>query len=140
MVKQRQEAKAKEDADTHLSALKSGKSMSTESKHFNLTPTTTGFFKRNDSIPKIGPEREIAKAAFQLTNEIKLPKKVIKGTKGYYVLQFRGRKTAEFEEFNKEKVSIKQRLLQQKKARIFDALLAKIRSESEITIKDEFLE
>lgn len=140
LVKQRQEVKARKDADTHLSALKSGKSMSTESKHFNLTPTTTGFFKRNDSIPKIGPEREIAKAAFQLTNEIKLPEKVIKGTKGYYVIQFRDRKTAAFEEFNKEKVSIKQRLLQQKEARTFDALLAQIRSKSEITIKKEFLE
>jgi len=140
LVKQRQEAKAQKDANTCLSALQSGNSMSTESKHFNLTPTTTGFFKRNDSIPKIGTEREIAKAAFQLTNEIKLPEKVIKGIKGYYVIQFRDRKMPEFEGFNKEKAVIRQRLLQQKKDRTFDALLAQIRSKSEITIKKEFLE
>ena len=140
LVKQRQEAKAQKDANTYLSALKSGNSMSTESRRFNLTPTTTGFFKRNDSIPKIGTEREIAKAAFQLTNEIKLPEKVIKGIKGYYVIKFRDRKMPEFEGFNKEKAVIRQRLLQQKKDRTFDALLAQIRSKSEITIKEEFLE
>jgi len=140
LIKQRQEAKAQKDANTYLSALKSGKSMSTESKHFNLTPTTTGFFKRNDSIPKIGPEREIAKAAFQLTNEIKLPEKVIKGIKGYYVIKFRDRIIPEFEGVNKENAVIRQKLLQQKENRTFDALLAQIRSKSEITIKKEFLE
>ena len=140
LIQEKQEAKAKKDADTYLSALKSGKSMTTESKHFNVTPTTTGFFKRNDSIPKIGFEREVSKAAFQLTPEQKLPEKPIKGTKGYYVFQLKDRKTPEFEEFNTEKASIKQRLLQQKKARTFDALLAQIRSNSEITIKEGFLE
>jgi len=140
LIQEKQEAKAKKDADTYLSALKSGKSMTTESKHFNLTLTTTGFFKRNDSIPKIGFEREVSKAAFQLTPEQKLPEKPIKGTKGYYVFQLKDRKTPEFEKFNTEKASIKQRLLQQKKARTFDALLAQIRSNSEITIKEGFLE
>ena len=140
LIQENQEAKAKKDADTYLSALKSGKSMTTESKHFNVTPTTTGFFKRNDSIPKIGFEREVSKAAFQLTPEQKLPEKPIKGTKGYYVFQFKDRKTPEVEKFNTEKESIKQRLLQQKKARTFDALLAQIRSNSEITIKEGFLE
>ena len=140
LIQEKQEAKAKKDADTYLSALKSGKSMTTESKHFNLTLTTTGFFKRNDSIPKIGFEREVSKAVFQLTPEQKLPEKPIKGTKGYYVFQLKDRKTPEFEKFNTEKASIKQRLLQQKKARTFDALLAQIRSNSEITIKEGFLE
>ena len=140
LIQENQEAKAKKDADTYLSALKSGKSMTTESKHFNVTPTTTGFFKRNDSIPKIGFEREVSKAAFQLTPEQNLPEKPIKGTKGYYVFQFKDRKTPEVEKFNTEKESIKQRLLQQKKARTFDALLAQIRSNSEITIKEGFLE
>jgi peptidyl-prolyl cis-trans isomerase D len=140
LIQENQEAKAKKDADTYLSALKSGKSMTTESKHFNVTPTTTGFFKRNDSIPKIGFEREVSKAAFQLTPEQKLPEKPIKGTKGYYVFQFKDRKTPEVKKFNTEKASIKQRLLQQKKARTFDALLAQIRSNSEITIKEGFLE
>lgn len=140
LIQEKQEEKAKEDANTFLTALKSGKSMTTESKQFNVTPTTTGFFKRNDSIPKIGFDREVSKAAFQLTPEKKLPEKLIKGTKGYYIIQFRDRKAPEFEEVDKEKTSIKQKLLQQKKARVFDAFLAQIKSNSEITIKEGFLE
>lgn len=140
LIQEKQEAKAKKDADAYLAALKSGKSMNTESKHFNLTPKTTGFFKRNNSIPEIGYEREILEAAFKITKEKKLPEKVIKGTKGYYVIKLRDRKMPEFEGFNKEKAAIKQRLLQQKKARTFNELLVQIRSKSKITIKEGFLE
>ena len=140
LVKEKQEEKAKADANSFLTALKSGKSMDTESKHFNLTPTSTGFFKRSDSIPKIGPEREIAEAAFQLTNKKKLAENVIKGAKGYYIIQFNGRKTPEAENFNKEKGDIEKRLLAQKKSRTFDALLTQIRSKSDISIKEGFLE
>jgi peptidyl-prolyl cis-trans isomerase D len=114
--------------------------MTTESKNFKVTPTTTGFFKRDDSIPKVGFEREVSKAAFQLSPEQNLPEKPVKGTKGYYVFQLKDRKTPGLEEFNTEKASIKQRLLQQKKSKTFDALLAQIRSNSEITIKEGFLE
>jgi peptidyl-prolyl cis-trans isomerase D len=140
LIQEKQEEKAKKDADTYLSALKSGKSMTTESKQFNVTPTTTGFFKRDDSIPKIGFEREVFKAAFQLSPEQKLPEKPIKGSRGYYVFQLKDRKTPESEELNTEKASIKQKLLQEKKARTFDALIAQIKSNSEITIKEGFLD
>jgi peptidyl-prolyl cis-trans isomerase D len=140
LVKERQDAKASKDADEFLAALKSGKSMSTESKNYNLTPTTTGFYKRNDSIPKIGSESEISEAAFKLTNENKLSEKVIKGKKGYYVIQFREKKLPEFDEFSKEKAAVTQSLLQQKKSTTFAALLSQIKSQSEITIKEGFLE
>ena len=83
LVQERQDTKAREDANAFLVALKSGKYMNTESKNFNLTPTATGLFKRNDSIPKIGFEREISEAAFKLTNERKLPEKVVKGILEY---------------------------------------------------------
>ena len=140
LIQKKQEAKAKEDATTFLEALKSGKSMNMESKAFNLTPTTTGFFERNDSIPNIGFDREVSKAAFQLSPEKKLPENSIKGAKGYYVIQFRDRKIPETEEIDKEKTTIRQKLLQQKKTRVFDAFLAQIRKNSEITIKEGFLE
>ena len=140
LVEERQDAKASEDANVFLSALKSGKSMDTESNNFNLTPKTTGLFKRNESIPQIGFEGKISEAAFKLTNEKKLPEKVIKGGKGYYVIQFKDRKPPDLAGFNKEKTAIKQRLLQQKKSKVFDALLSQIRSKSDISIKEGFLE
>ena len=140
LVKEKQDQKAKADSETLLAALKSGKTMHTESKNFNLTPKTTGFFKRNDSIPEIGFERDIAEVAFQLTEKNQFPENVLKGSKGYYVIQFKDRKISEPENFTKEKEEIKNRLLTQKQSRIFDALLAQIKSRSEITIKEGFLE
>ena len=140
LIQEKQEAKAKADATTFLTALKNGKSMITESKPFNLSPISTGFFKRNDSIPNIGFDREVSKAAFQLSPEKKFPEELINGVKGYYVIQLRDRKTPEIEEIDKEKPSIRQKLLQQKKTRVFDAFLAQLRSNSDITIKEGFLE
>jgi peptidyl-prolyl cis-trans isomerase D len=139
LIREKQGEKAKVDANSFLAALKSGKSMDAESKHFNLTPTSTGFFKRSDSIPKIGTEREIVETAFQLTNENKLAENIIKGVKGYYIIQFSGRKTPEAENFNKEKEDIEKRLLAQKGSRTFDALLTQIRRKSEISIEEGFL-
>ena len=140
LIKEKQDEKAKADSETFLAALKSGKTMHTESKKFNLTPKTTGFFKRNGSIPEIGSERDIVEIAFQLTNKKQLPENVLKGSKGYYVIQFKERKISDPENFSKEKEEIKNRLLEQKKSSIFDALLAQIKSRSEITIKEGFLD
>ncbi|MBW2604550.1 MAG: SurA N-terminal domain-containing protein [Deltaproteobacteria bacterium] len=140
LIKEKQNEKAKADSETLLAALKSGKTMHTGSKKFNLTPKTTGFFKRNGSIPGIGFERDIAEAVFQLTDKKQLPENVLKGSKGYYVIQFKDRKISDPENFSKEKEEIKNRLLAQKKSGIFDALLAQIKSKSEITIKEGFLE
>jgi peptidyl-prolyl cis-trans isomerase D len=140
LIKETQDEKAKADSETLLAALKSGKTIQTESKKFNLKPETTGFFKRNGSIPKIGFEREIGDVAFELTDKNPFPGHVIKGSKGYYVIQFKGRKISDPENFTKEKEDIKNRLLAQKKSSMFDALLAQIKSKSDITIKEGFLE
>ncbi|MBW2490118.1 MAG: SurA N-terminal domain-containing protein [Deltaproteobacteria bacterium] len=140
LIKEKQDEKAKADSETLLAALKNGKTMPTESKKFNLTPKTTGFFKRSGSIPEIGFERDITEVAFQLTDKKPFPENVLKGSKGYYVIQFKDRKISAPENFSKEKEDIKNRLLAQKKSGIFDALLAQIKSRSEITIKEGFLD
>jgi len=140
LIKEKQHEKAKADSETLLAALKNGKTMNTESKKFDLTPKTTGFFKRNGSIPEIGFEREIAEVAFQLTDKKQFPENVLNSSKGYYVIQFKGKKISDPENFSKEKEDIKNRLLAQKKSSIFDALLAQIKSKSEITIKEGFLD
>lgn len=139
VIKETQESKASKDANALLSALDSVKSMSMESKKYNLSPISTGFFKRNDSIPEIGYEPEISKSAFKLTNEKKFPEEVMEGRKGFYVIEFKGRKGQELEEFNKQKAGIMQSLLVQKQSRAFDAFLAQIKSRSEISIMEEYL-
>jgi peptidyl-prolyl cis-trans isomerase D len=140
LTKEKQDEKAKADSETLLSALKGGKAMDTESKKFKLAPKSTGFFKRNGSIPDIGFERDIAEVAFQLTDKKQFPENVIKGSKGYYVIQFKDKKISNPENFTKEKEEIKNRLLAQKQSSLFDALLAQLKSKSEITIKEGFLD
>jgi peptidyl-prolyl cis-trans isomerase D len=140
LIKEKQDQKAKADASAFLAALKSGKTMSEESKQFHLMPKTTGFFKRNGSIPDIGYDRGISEAAFQLTPEKKLAENVLKGPKGYYVINYNDRKIIKSDTFDKEKEIIKQQLIAQKESEIFDALLAQLKSKAEITIKEGFLD
>jgi len=138
LVKEKQDAKARDEAGMLLTELEDGQPFSEVSEHFNLTPQKTGLFKRNDSIPTIGFEREIARAAFRLSENDKLPEEVIKGQKGYYVISLRERQKPSLEGFEKEKAQIKERLMQQKTAITFDAWLTQLKNESEITIEEAF--
>lgn len=140
LVKEKQDQQAGKDANAFLSALKSGASLNSESKKYKTEPKSTGFFKRNDSIPGIGSQPGIIEAAFKLSDERKLPEEVIKDGQGYYVIQFRKRKDPDPLGFGSEEKRIKQSLLEQKKTRIYQAFLEQIRSKSEITIKEGFLE
>ncbi|MDM8549394.1 SurA N-terminal domain-containing protein [Desulfobacterales bacterium HSG2] len=138
IIKKKQEEKANKDASDFLAALNEEGSMSAAGEKLGATPKTTDFFKRNDSVPDIGYEREIAQAAFKLSNEKKFPDHVLKGRKGYYVIAFKEKKTPEPEEFEKEKEKVKERLLQQKKFRTFDAWLSQVKKRSEISIDADF--
>jgi peptidyl-prolyl cis-trans isomerase D len=138
LVKEKQDAKARDEADTFLAELKDGQLFAATSEKFKLTPKKTGFFKRNDSIPTIGSERDMARIAFRLSDKEKLPEEVIKGQKGYYVISYRERQKPSLDGFEKEKTEIKQRLLQQKIAKTFDAWLTQLKNESQIIIEEEF--
>jgi peptidyl-prolyl cis-trans isomerase D len=140
LIKQKQEEKTQKDATEFLAALKAGASMTSESAKFDLKPEATGFFTRNGSIPKIGFERELTEAAFKLSKEKSLPQDALKGKKGYYVIRFNARKEPSADGFDQEKEAIKERLLQQKTYQILTAWLSQLRSGSEISIEEDFLQ
>ncbi len=100
---------------------------------------STGFFKRNASIPEIGYEQEISQAAFLLSKENPVPEKPLKGKNGYYVIRFKDRKLPEATEFEKEKSSVKDRLLRQKQYKIFETWLTQLREKSKITRQEDLL-
>jgi peptidyl-prolyl cis-trans isomerase D len=135
-VKEKQDSKARDEAQAFLAELKNGETFATLSEKFKLAPKKTGFFKRNDSIPTIGAERELARIAFRLSDNNKLSEEVIKGQKGYFVIRFRERQKPSLEGFEKEKAEIKGRLLQQKTLKTFDAWLKQLKNESQITIEE----
>ena len=122
-----------------LTALKDGVSLQEAGRQFDLEPRSTGFFKRDEAIPNIGYETEIAQAAFDLSDKNKLPQEVLKGRKGYYVIEFAQRKEPDMEAFEKEKADIQERLLQQKRFMTFEAWLEQIKNRSEIVIEKDFL-
>ena len=143
LIKQLQDEKASKDANEFLIALRdndfSDAKWDTECKKLNLTTVATGFFKRNDSVPHIGSEQNISQEAFkQLSNKNMLPEAPIKGKKGYYIIKFKDRKEPELNEFEKEKETIKEKLLQQKIVKTFDAWLLSIRNKSIISIEKGF--
>ena len=138
VIKEKQDAKALAEANTFLTELKNGQPFVTVSQKFKLAPKKTGFFKRNDSIPIIGYEAEIARTAFKLSDHNQLPGEPIKGQKGYYVIRFRKRQEPALNSFEKEKAAIEERLLQQKKFKTLEAWLNRIKSESQISIEDDF--
>ncbi|MBN1930805.1 MAG: SurA N-terminal domain-containing protein [Desulfobacterales bacterium] len=140
LTKDKRNEKAKKDAVDFLAELKNGKSMDMESKKLKLNLNTTGFFKRNDSIPHIGSEREIAQAAFKLSDKNQLPEDIIQGKKGNYVIRFKERKEPGPQGFKLEKKKIKEQLLQQKRFRAFEQWLVHLRNNSKISIEKDFLE
>ncbi len=139
LIKARKDEKAVKDANEFLSGLKSGESIAEECKKFDMTLTTSGFFKRNDSVPGIGVEREIIEPAFSLSDQNKAPEDIIKGAKGYYVISLKERKDPAPEGFDKEKANITEALLKQKQLAAFNEWLLQIRNHSDITIKKDFL-
>ncbi|MEA3435105.1 MAG: peptidyl-prolyl cis-trans isomerase, partial [Thermodesulfobacteriota bacterium] len=143
LADEKRDEKAKADAKAFLTTLKvagTTGSLEEESAKSGLKADTTGFFKRNGLIENIGSENEIVEAAFLLSNKNKLPDDVIKGKKGYYVISFKDRKQPPAAEFPGKKKSIVERLLQQKKYQTFNEWVAQLKSKSEISIEDGFLE
>ena len=139
LIKEKKNEKAKMDAEALLAALKDGVAIETAGKEFDLTPQSTGFFKRNGSIPNIGFERDLSRVAFELSDESSLPQEVIQGGKGFYVIKFKQRKTPSAEEFEKEKANTIERLLQQKRSETLRAWLEQRKNSSAIVIEEGFL-
>jgi peptidyl-prolyl cis-trans isomerase D len=139
LVKEKKNEKAKKDAEALLAALKDGADMASAGKEFDLKIQSTGFFKRNDAIPNIGYERELARAAFELSEQNSLPQEIFSGRKGHYVIKFKQRKAPSTADFDKEKEEIRNRLLQQKRFKAFQAWLDQRKKSSEIVIEESSL-
>ena len=121
-IKDLQNKRAKEDAQKMAEAVKGGKTLADAAESFTVDPKETGFFKRTGSIPKIGYEPKILKAAFELTTEKPFSEEPLEGRSGWYVVRLIERKAPADEGFAKEKKAIADRLLGQKKAKRFTGL------------------
>jgi peptidyl-prolyl cis-trans isomerase D len=138
LIKAKQDAEALRQAQAIVAELKDTQSLTAVADKFQLKPQASGFFKRTDSIPGVGYEPDIARAAFKLSESNKINADAIKGQKGYFVINLRERKAPSLDGFEKEKSNIKARLLQQKAFNAVEAWLNRIKDESEIVIEEGF--
>jgi peptidyl-prolyl cis-trans isomerase D len=139
LIGARQEEMAAEEAGRLLAELKKGKSFEEASRPFDLTPKSSGFFKRNDAIPEIGYSRPISEAAFRLSPENRLPDEVIRDEIGHYVIRLKEKKAPAPEAAEHELEDIREKLLNQKKYTTFDAWLSEVRGKSEISIEERLV-
>ena len=140
LLKERQAEQAAKDAEALLTEVRQGKTLAQAAAPLNLTPTETGFFKRNVAIPEIGVEQDVSAAAFELNAENPLPENAIKGAEGVYVIRFKARRAPEADGFQAEQADIEAMLLQQKKSKVFNEWLGQIRSRSEISYEENYRE
>jgi peptidyl-prolyl cis-trans isomerase D len=140
LLKEKREEKAKSVAEAILKAAKAeGGDLVKAVAAEGISLKSTGVFKRNDSIPGIGYERDIAKAAFALTSQKPLADKVFKAAKGYYLITLKDRKAADPSGFEDQQESIHQRLLQQKQNTIYQQWLADAKARAKIVIEEPYL-
>jgi len=102
--------------------------------------TSTGLFKRNEAIPEIGQEKEINKAAFELTQSDPIGYTVYKGYKGYYVIRLKERIQPDDDEFKESLKSVKDTIRQNRESRFFDDWIKRLKMNSKIEIEERFRE
>ena len=103
------------------------------------TPAETGFFSRNQAIPKIGYEPQLQQDAFNLTMKQPLMKKPVQGRQGWYVVRLQGRQAPDEKGFAKEKASIVQQLTEQKKQAAFNSWVEQLKANAEIEINKDLI-
>jgi peptidyl-prolyl cis-trans isomerase D len=139
LTKEKQDEQALKDARQCLADLKSGKLLKQSAGKKGVKTGSTDFFKRSDRIPDIGYEREMSTAAFGLSSEKKYADEPIKGQKGYYVIVFKERKTADPAGLADEKGQITETLTSQKQRRTFEDLLTSLRNSGKIIVENGYL-
>ncbi len=140
LIKELQEAKASAEADQFFNTLTADPAaLAAEAAKRGLPVIETGFFNREADVPHIGMERAINEKAFGLTESAPRPTELIKGDKGYFVIQLKERKLPDDKNFEIEKEKLIQQLTQQKRSKQFSNWLAQMRSKSKISIQEGYL-
>ncbi|MFO8083465.1 MAG: SurA N-terminal domain-containing protein [Desulfobacterales bacterium] len=138
-IVEQQNEMAKKDATDFLEKLKSGSSMDELSKEFDVVVSESDFFGRNQPVQDLKNVAQISRVAFELSDQQRYPDSILRGEKGFYVIAFQNRKEPSADNFEQEKENIRNRLLAQKQAKIFEDWIAQIRKNTKISINDEFI-
>jgi len=140
VIKARQDELAKADAQKCLDEVRAGKRLADAAAAFGLSVEETGFFARNETIPKIGAEQEISRAGFDLSAKKALADQVMSGQQGWYVISLKERRAPAEDGFEKEKKNIVSGLTEQKKQAVFQNWLAELKSRGKVEINRQLIQ
>jgi peptidyl-prolyl cis-trans isomerase D len=108
------EIAAKSKAEEFLSQLKEGKPWVELAKKYQLTPKSSEFFTRNDTIPDIGYDPQLQEAAFDLGEKKRYPNRVFENERGVYVIRWEGKEGIDEAKYQEEKEDYRQSLIMAK--------------------------
>jgi peptidyl-prolyl cis-trans isomerase D len=138
LIKEKQREMARKDAEALLAEVKAGVGLEQAAKKAGVSRRTSDYIKRSDTIADLGSEAEATRVAFELSERQPLPADPVQTAKGYCVLRFVEQKAPAMEDFEKERSQIKERLLQQKHFKAWEAWMSQLRKSSQIERKKDF--
>jgi hypothetical protein len=130
---------AEKDAQAMLAELKNGKPFEAAAREYNVDVKQSGFFQRDQTVPGVPDSTAVARAAFSLSDQNKLPDEPLRESADFWVFRFKEKKPPGPEEYEKEKESVQEKLLQQKRFKLFDAWMKQRREKSVVSVEEGFL-
>ena len=125
---------AKKEAEGFLADLGKGKAWNELAKAKDVKPEITEFFKRTDSIPKLGNNPGPKEAAFGLNKDRQYPDRVYENEMGAFVIKWEAYEGIDETEYQKEKEKSRYSLINTKHQRTFSSWLENLRKKADIEI------
>jgi peptidyl-prolyl cis-trans isomerase D len=126
--RERSQALAQQKAAEWLTAVQAGQSLEQLAQTLNMQPEQTGLFSRNGAIPKLGRPQELIREVFRMhVGE----GRVVELLEQPAVVVLTERKEFDAEEYEKEKVRLKQQVLRQKRDQTFSQWSNELRQQAE---------
>jgi peptidyl-prolyl cis-trans isomerase D len=136
---EKQWARAEADAREILQTVRKGATLIDVGQPKNITPQTTGWFKRGEAVPGIGFDPGLAAAAFKLSQDNRFPDTPVRGEKEVFVFRFVDRQIPAAPSDDMELDTIKKQLRQRKQREIYGNWMTEARSQTDIEIDQSML-
>jgi peptidyl-prolyl cis-trans isomerase D len=125
---------AKAAAQGYLEELRKGKPWDELAKEKHITPEESGYFTRNEPIPKIGYEAGLIETAFGLNKDKRYPDSVFENQQGAYVIRWEEKKGIDRKEYEKEKEQYRFSLMMERHKRAYQNWIRDLKKNAEIEI------
>lgn len=138
VVRRKQAERALEKARALLADLRGGATLEAAAKTHGVAFRTTDYFLRSDAIEGLGHEPAVNRAAFALSERNPFPEEPLPTEKGACVLRFAGRREPDPAGLERERPGIREQLLRQKRAQLWESWMNDLRRSGKIERRKDF--